>query len=467
MQNLSFKPSVAVKPVEEVTKNNAVTSKTDQNASAQDDLGAQNSFQSLLNKQVQAKRSLENAASKSVNKTATKSTDNAQKNPQTEESDALDTDGKTDGKFVNDTHRANIDAMVARLKALKQGASEENTLATEAMAEEATAEVSEEDETLAALADAVNNLQPQDAMAQAFMRAQLQSAGAGNVAQKSEGQLTQDDSKLTVADGALSNVGASALDRALSKEMSQSSFSDSSISGADRWKDALSEKMAPEFSQENVALDQNARLTGADSKSPSLENALKFLDSENAKEIFAQEASKGGSDVGALQTQLAQAQASLNQPTQTAAQLGSSSQIMAYPGRTGWNQEISQKVVWMVGNGEQSATLTLNPPDLGPVQVVISVNNDQADASFFSDNADVRQALEDGLDNLRESMQSSGIQLGQANINAGQQSQQSFQEMAQKQLAGAMKSQQTMMDTNLPATGITMRERQGLVDTFA
>jgi flagellar hook-length control protein FliK len=32
----------------------------------------------------------------------------------------------------------------------------------------------------------------------------------------------------------------------------------------------------------------------------------------------------------------------------------------------------------MVGSEEQTASLTLNPPDLGPLQVVLSVSNDQA-----------------------------------------------------------------------------------------
>ena len=65
--------------------------------------------------------------------------------------------------------------------------------------------------------------------------------------------------------------------------------------------------------------------------------------------------------------------------------------IQAYPGKTGWNEAISQKIVWMVGASEQSATLTLNPKDLGPLQVVIQVNNEKADATFISENPEVRK----------------------------------------------------------------------------
>src|SRR5690606_18577896 len=83
----------------------------------------------------------------------------------------------------------------------------------------------------------------------------------------------------------------------------------------------------------------------------------------------------------------------------------------------GWNQAIGQRVMWMVGTGQHSATLSLNPPDLGPLHIVIHVHNDRADASFFSDRQEVRQALQDGMDNLRDMMKESGINLGQASID--------------------------------------------------
>ncbi|MES2552497.1 MAG: flagellar hook-length control protein FliK [Pseudomonadota bacterium] len=116
---------------------------------------------------------------------------------------------------------------------------------------------------------------------------------------------------------------------------------------------------------------------------------------------------------------------------QAAQQIGSANVINAMPGKTGWDEAISQKVIWMAGSGEQSASLTLNPPDMGPLQVVIHVHNDQADTTFISDNPEVRQALENGLSTLREKMGEAGIQLGQANISSGGQAQQEFQRATQ------------------------------------
>lgn len=92
--------------------------------------------------------------------------------------------------------------------------------------------------------------------------------------------------------------------------------------------------------------------------------------------------------------------------------------IMQPMGTPEWNQAIGQRVLWMVGQEQQSASLTLNPPDLGPVRVVVSVSNNHASANFFSANPDVRQALEGSLPRLREMMEGAGIQLGQAQVGA-------------------------------------------------
>lgn len=150
-------------------------------------------------------------------------------------------------------------------------------------------------------------------------------------------------------------------------------------------------------------------------------------------------------------------------------QATSTNVISAYPGKSGWDQAISQKVVWMVGAGEQSATLTLNPPDLGPLQVVIHVHNDQADATFISDNTEVRQALEDGMSNLRDKMSESGIQLGQANVSSGGQSQQAFQQATQSRMAAQQGNGTPSSTVAEAASGVatTVRVANGLVDTFA
>lgn len=134
-----------------------------------------------------------------------------------------------------------------------------------------------------------------------------------------------------------------------------------------------------------------------------------------------------------------------------------------------WNEAIGKRIVWMVGTEQQSATLTLNPPDLGPLQVVIQVHNQQADATFISQNPEVRQALQDGLDNLRDMMTNSGIQLGQANVHSDNQTQQNSQQHAQRSTKSVFDPIATPDHAQLTATNTTSRVfvSNGLVDTFA
>lgn len=153
---------------------------------------------------------------------------------------------------------------------------------------------------------------------------------------------------------------------------------------------------------------------------------------------------------------------------QVAQQVATSHVAEAFSGKATWNQAISQRVLWMVGAGEQSATLTLNPPDLGPLQVVVHVHNGMADTRFTSDNAEVRQALQDGMDNLREKMRESGVQLGQTNVQSGDQSRQDFQQTSQQNGLGARNSTTTEATQNAPVMSqVKTYVANGLVDTFA
>jgi flagellar hook-length control protein FliK len=112
------------------------------------------------------------------------------------------------------------------------------------------------------------------------------------------------------------------------------------------------------------------------------------------------------------------AQATALQTSQAAGSVPTD-RLSARVGTPAWDNQVGQKVIWMVGGEDQSATLELNPPDLGPVQVVLNVSNDLASVTFSSQQLEVRQALENALPRLREMMSESGIALGNASVNAG------------------------------------------------
>jgi flagellar hook-length control protein FliK len=83
-----------------------------------------------------------------------------------------------------------------------------------------------------------------------------------------------------------------------------------------------------------------------------------------------------------------------------------------------WADEFSQKITWLASsNKDQTAELHLNPPQLGPLDVVIKVSGDQATALFTSPHAAVRDAIEQAMPRLREMMADNGIMLGNATVS--------------------------------------------------
>jgi flagellar hook-length control protein FliK len=97
----------------------------------------------------------------------------------------------------------------------------------------------------------------------------------------------------------------------------------------------------------------------------------------------------------------------------------SSGRLHTPVGQSGWNQALGQHMVMMAGVAQQTATLTLNPPDLGPLQIVLQVQNSHAEATFTTAQPEVRQALENAMPRLREMMEQAGIELGQTTVNTG------------------------------------------------
>ena len=136
----------------------------------------------------------------------------------------------------------------------------------------------------------------------------------------------------------------------------------------------------------------------------------------------------------------------------------------------GWASDFAQKIVWLASNDKQSAQITLNPPQMGPIEIALTVDKGNATASFTSANAEVRNALETALPKLREMFASAGIELGQTNVSA-----ESFKQQAENGSANRGPSQwrsdQAILvaDSGITLSGRAFSAQQGnaLVDIFA
>jgi flagellar hook-length control protein FliK len=78
--------------------------------------------------------------------------------------------------------------------------------------------------------------------------------------------------------------------------------------------------------------------------------------------------------------------------------------------------ELGEKVVWLAGRQGQLADLSLNPPQMGALEVRLTVSGGEATAQFFSANPLVRDAIDAALPRLRELMAQAGLNLGEAEV---------------------------------------------------
>lgn len=134
-----------------------------------------------------------------------------------------------------------------------------------------------------------------------------------------------------------------------------------------------------------------------------------------------------------------------------------------------WTPDFASKVVWLARHDQSQAHISINPPQLGPVDVSISLDGSDAKAVFTSPHAEVRQAIENALPRLREAFAEAGLSLGQAGVSAESQREQ--------QANGRNNSNQDNGPRGgpdiLPGHAATARPESfgrggnGLVDTFA
>ncbi len=131
-----------------------------------------------------------------------------------------------------------------------------------------------------------------------------------------------------------------------------------------------------------------------------------------------------------------------------------------------WGNALGERVVWMAGQSQQSAALHLNPPHLGPIEVQLTLSNDQANAVFVADHPAVREAIQSALPQLRESLAQSGIALGNVSVGSQSSSQQSFGHGGRGTHAGHSAEPQ-LAGLAAKAAGVKGYGGTGMVDLFA
>jgi flagellar hook-length control protein FliK len=136
----------------------------------------------------------------------------------------------------------------------------------------------------------------------------------------------------------------------------------------------------------------------------------------------------------------------------------------------GWDQALSERVMWVANQRFQGAEIKLNPPQLGPIEVRVQLQHEQAHISFTAQHASVREALEAALPRLREMFTANGFNLVDVNVSEHSFAEQQRQAQAQ---AGHARTDAGVDDDG--ASGIALHQEiprmaattRGGIDLFA
>lgn len=134
-------------------------------------------------------------------------------------------------------------------------------------------------------------------------------------------------------------------------------------------------------------------------------------------------------------------------------------------GQPDWGKAVGERIQWMLGKQIQEAEVKLNPPHLGPLEVRVSLQHDQANVSFLASQAPTREALEAALPRLREMFGEANLSL--VNVDVGQR--QGSGQQAQTGASGGYAYSDTALADDLHASSGSppVRVGSGMVDDYA
>ena len=84
-----------------------------------------------------------------------------------------------------------------------------------------------------------------------------------------------------------------------------------------------------------------------------------------------------------------------------------------------WSKNFSDKVQQVLGNNVKQAEIRLDPPHLGKIDIKIDLVSERTAISFHSDQAVVRDAIDNAVNRLREQLSSAGFDKVDVDVSSG------------------------------------------------
>jgi flagellar hook-length control protein FliK len=140
--------------------------------------------------------------------------------------------------------------------------------------------------------------------------------------------------------------------------------------------------------------------------------------------------------------------------------------------QSGWGENVGKQLAMLMARNLDSAQIQLDPPELGPLQVKIQVNNDQVSLHFTTAHSMVKEALEGASVRLQEMFQDQGLELASLEVTEEQTGQEQSRHSQGQALEPNPRSSQQSANAEMP-TGAGLltlsadwRQDEGKIDYF-
>ena len=134
-------------------------------------------------------------------------------------------------------------------------------------------------------------------------------------------------------------------------------------------------------------------------------------------------------------------------------------------------QQLNEKIRWMVNARNTMAEIRLDPPELGSMQVRVNVSGDAASVSFVVQSQQAKDALAEAMPRLRDMLSEQGIELGDAQVrkdnSSGNESGQQFANNSSTSTGDQNSANSDGMDESAAIEQSITREMKGGIDYYA
>ncbi len=83
------------------------------------------------------------------------------------------------------------------------------------------------------------------------------------------------------------------------------------------------------------------------------------------------------------------------------------------------NQNVENSIKFMLANGENRISLKLYPPELGRVEVELSIKDNKISAKINTENVAVKEVIQSNLDQLKSNLQNAGTTIHKMDVEVG------------------------------------------------